>query len=202
MTNLMPAVFFGHGNPMNAVLHNGYTEAWAALGRQIPRPKAILCVSAHWFLPETGVTVSTPRTIHDFGGFSRGALRGIVSGSRRPGAGAVGSESAGAAARQARSKLGSRSWNLVGDAPRLSRCRCPGGPTQYRRKAAGQLSYEIGERLAPLREEGGLIAVSGSGSQSARVRLGEARRPGVERIGRDLPRRAALPGLAPQLGPS
>jgi 4,5-DOPA dioxygenase extradiol len=68
----MPAVFFGHGNPMNALLENPYTKAWAAIGAALPRPKAILCISAHWFVPETGVTISTaPRTIHDFGGFPR-----------------------------------------------------------------------------------------------------------------------------------
>ena len=65
-----PAIFFGHGNPMNAVLHNDYTEAWAQIGSRIPKPKSILCISAHWYVPETGVTVSTsPRTIHDFGSF-------------------------------------------------------------------------------------------------------------------------------------
>src|SRR5215472_5269277 len=69
---MTPAIFFGHGNPMNAVSHNSYTEAWSALGRAMPRPKAILSISAHWFVPETGVTITTaPRTIHDFGGFPR-----------------------------------------------------------------------------------------------------------------------------------
>lgn len=68
----MPVIFFGHGNPMNAVEHNGYTEAWAEIGRAIPRPKAIVCISAHWYLPATLVTgVERPRTIHDFGGFPR-----------------------------------------------------------------------------------------------------------------------------------
>jgi len=72
MGNLLPAVFFGHGNPMNALSRNRYTEAWAELGRTIPRPKAVLSISAHWFVPQTGVTVSTaPKTIHDFGGFPR-----------------------------------------------------------------------------------------------------------------------------------
>src|SRR5690348_8789188 len=68
----MPAMFFGHGNPMNAVLRNRYTEAWTALGRSLPRPKGIVCVSAHWYVQDAAVTVSTaPRTIHDFGGFPR-----------------------------------------------------------------------------------------------------------------------------------
>ena len=66
----MPAIFFGHGNPMNAVSQNAYTAGWAAIGRSIPRPRAILCVSAHWYVPFTAVTaMSSPRTIHDFGGF-------------------------------------------------------------------------------------------------------------------------------------
>ncbi len=72
MSNRMPAIFFGHGNPMNALAKNAYTDAWTAIGSSIPRPKAILCVSAHWYLPGTAVTaMPSPRTIHDFGGFPR-----------------------------------------------------------------------------------------------------------------------------------
>ena len=72
MANKVPAIFFGHGNPMNAVLSNTYTEAWRRIGREIPRPKAILSISAHWFVPETAVTIAAaPRTIHDFGGFPK-----------------------------------------------------------------------------------------------------------------------------------
>lgn len=69
---VMPALFFGHGNPMNALLRNAYTESWSAIGLSLPRPRAILCVSAHWYVPGAAVTVNTaPRTIHDFGGFPR-----------------------------------------------------------------------------------------------------------------------------------
>lgn len=72
MAEILPAIFFGHGNPMNAILSNGYTEGWRSIGAHTARPRAILAISAHWFVPETGVTVSTaPRTIHDFGGFPR-----------------------------------------------------------------------------------------------------------------------------------
>ena len=68
----MPAIFFGHGNPMNALQHNDWTEAWEEIGKTIPRPRAVLCVSAHWYLPATLVTaMAEPRTIHDFGGFPR-----------------------------------------------------------------------------------------------------------------------------------
>ncbi|TAM82153.1 MAG: 4,5-DOPA dioxygenase extradiol [Acidobacteria bacterium] len=76
MSQILPAIFFGHGNPMNAVLNNAYTEGWRRIGEQTTKPKAILSISAHWFVPETGVTISTaPRTIHDFGGFPRELYR-------------------------------------------------------------------------------------------------------------------------------
>src|SRR5512141_2807549 len=72
MAEVLPAIFFGHGNPMNAVSSNAYTDGWRRIGENTPRPRAVLSISAHWFVPGTGVTISTaPRTIHDFGGFPR-----------------------------------------------------------------------------------------------------------------------------------
>lgn len=72
MTNRQPTIFFGHGNPQNALQNNAYTEAWATIGQSIEEPKAILCISAHWYIPGTAVTaMPRPRTIHDFGGFPR-----------------------------------------------------------------------------------------------------------------------------------
>jgi len=68
----LPGIFFGHGNPMNALMQNAYTEAWRRIGETLARPKAVLAVSAHWYVPGLAVTASaTPRTIHDFGGFPR-----------------------------------------------------------------------------------------------------------------------------------
>jgi 4,5-DOPA dioxygenase extradiol len=72
MPDRMPAIFLGHGNPMNALARNRYTEAWREIAEALPTPRAVLCVSAHWYVSGTAVTaMDTPRTIHDFGGFPR-----------------------------------------------------------------------------------------------------------------------------------
>lgn len=67
----MPAAFIGHGSPMNALERNRYTRSWYALGAALPRPRAVLVISAHWYINATAVTAMTrPRTIHDFFGFA------------------------------------------------------------------------------------------------------------------------------------
>jgi len=66
----MPALFIGHGSPMNTLEINGFTRAWRALGRELPRPRALVVISAHWYFGATAVTaMPNPRTIHDFYGF-------------------------------------------------------------------------------------------------------------------------------------
>ncbi|MEZ4806222.1 MAG: 4,5-DOPA dioxygenase extradiol [Flavobacteriales bacterium] len=66
----MPVLFLGHGSPMNAIEDNPFTQGWRAMGRELPKPTAILCISAHWETNGTFVTaMEHPRTIHDFGGF-------------------------------------------------------------------------------------------------------------------------------------
>ena len=70
MSPMMPAAFIGHGNPMNAIDHNRYTESWTQFGASIEKPKAVLVISAHWYVNITAVTaMRMPRTIHDFYGF-------------------------------------------------------------------------------------------------------------------------------------
>ena len=69
-SELMPVLFIGHGNPMNAIEDNIFSRTWAEIGKKLPKPKAIVCVSAHWETWGTSVTaMHNPRTIHDFGGF-------------------------------------------------------------------------------------------------------------------------------------
>ena len=66
----MPALFVGHGSPMNAIEENEFSRTWAQIGQSLPRPQAILCISAHW--ETSGVqatTMEAPRTIYDFYGF-------------------------------------------------------------------------------------------------------------------------------------
>lgn len=70
--NKMPLLFVGHGSPMNAIEDNEFSQRWFAMGKEIPQPKAVLCISAHWLTRGTHVTaMEHPETIHDFGGFPK-----------------------------------------------------------------------------------------------------------------------------------
>lgn len=70
MAPVMPVLFVGHGSPMNAIEENEFAAGWREIGRVLPRPSAILCISAHWQSKGTKVTaMEKPETIHDFGGF-------------------------------------------------------------------------------------------------------------------------------------
>jgi 4,5-DOPA dioxygenase extradiol len=164
MTRPLPAIFFGHGNPMNAVETNAYTRAWAAIGAGLPRPKAVLAVSAHWQLPATAVTtMEAPRTIHDFGGFPA-----ALSEFEYP---APGDPALAARVRELlaptpvleddrRWGLDHGTWSVLchvfpdADVPVVQLAVDMTKPPAFH--------YELGKRLAPLRDEGVLVAGSGN----------------------------------------
>lgn len=159
----MPAVFFGHGSPMNTLERNRYTEAWAGVGRSIPRPRAILAVSAHWLTAGTSVTaVASPRTVHDFGGFPKALFE-----YRYPAPGD------GGLATRVRELLDDRdvaldeSWGLDHGTWSVLAHVYPKAdvPVVQLSLDAGltpKEHFELAKRLAPLRGEGVLIIGSGN----------------------------------------
>ena len=159
----MPTIFFGHGNPMNALYQNAWTEGWSVIGREVPKPKAILCVSAHWYIPTVAVTaMPQPRTIHDFGGFPRELFEYQYPAPGSP-----------ELAARVRELLGGdvysddRQWGLDhgtwavlchvfpnADIPVVQLSIDENQPAEWH--------YELAKKLAPLRDEGVLVIGSGN----------------------------------------
>lgn len=163
MKNVMPAIFFGHGNPMNALADNAYTKGWASIGRSLLRPNAVLCISAHWYLSETAVTaMDTPRTIHDFGGFPPELYKVQYP---APGAPQLAARVKGLLAPLSVELdqgwgLDHGTWSVLchvfphADVPVVQLSIDETKPPEFH--------YEIGKLLAPLRDEGILIIGSGN----------------------------------------
>jgi len=81
----MPALFLGHGSPMFVIEENPFVKGWEILGKSLPRPKAILSISAHWETRGTFVTgMENPPTIHDFGNFPQALFEYSISSQGRP----------------------------------------------------------------------------------------------------------------------
>ena len=163
MDQRLPAVFFGHGNPLNALLRNEYTEGWRALGATLPKPNAILSVSAHWYIEDAAVTVSTaPRTIHDFGGFPRELYQVEYPAPGDPDlATRVQKLLAPIAVRfDERWGLDHGTWSVLCHA--YPQADIPVVQLSIDETQAPSFHYEIGKRLAPLREQGVLIIGSGN----------------------------------------
>lgn len=173
MTDRMPVIFVGHGSPMNVIEDNAWSQGFSRLGGLVPRPKAILAISAHWY--ENGLYVTAderPKTIHDFSGFPR-ALYEIDY----PAPGSVD------VAKRVRGLLGegrvaeSHAWGLDHGTWSVLKWMFPDAKVPVlqlsvdrRLDVAGHL--EVGRSLADLRGEGVLLLASGNVTHNLRDAFG------------------------------
>jgi 4,5-DOPA dioxygenase extradiol len=163
-TPRMPALFLGHGSPMNTIETNRNTAAWARIGRDYPRPKAILCISAHWYTRGTAVTaMAQPKTIHDFGGFPQAlfdfqypapgdaALAARVRDLLAPVSVALDDSEWG---------LDHGTWSVLAHV--YPKADVPVVQLSIDGTQPPRFHYELGKKLKPLRDEGVLIFGSGN----------------------------------------
>lgn len=163
MTAPMPIVFLGHGSPMNAIEDNDFRRSWQNLGKRLPRPKAILCVSAHWETRGVYVTASEhPETIHDFGGFPKAlfAVRYPAPGS--PALAHRVAELIDTARMHLDPERGldHGAWSVLG--PMYPEADIPVVQLSLAVLKPGAWHYDLAKALAPLRDEGVLIVGSGN----------------------------------------
>ena len=162
MTERMPTIFFGHGNPMNALLDNAYSRGWSSIGASIPRPTAVLSISAHWYVDASAVTaMPTPRTIHDFGGFPRELFECQYP---APGDPALAKRVQQALAPM--EVLSDHAWGLDHGTWSVLRhvfphAEIPVVQLSIDKGKGGDFHYDVGRKLQPLRDEGVLIMGSG-----------------------------------------
>jgi 4,5-DOPA dioxygenase extradiol len=159
----MPVVFFGHGSPMNAIEPNRYADAWRAIGARVPRPRAILSVSAHWYTRGTGVTaMPQPRTIHDFYGFPKPLYEVSYPAPGDPALAARVRELAAPVEAQLDQSWGldHGTWQVLLHA--FPAADIPVVQLSIDGTQPPSFHYELGRRLAPLRAEGVLVIGSGN----------------------------------------
>jgi 4,5-DOPA dioxygenase extradiol len=170
VSQLMPVLFVGHGSPMNAIEDNEFSRAWAAAAAALPRPRAVLCVSAHWETHGVMVTaMEKPKTIHDFSGFPDAlyAVQYPAAGSREI------ADAVRAAARSAEVApdlqwgLDHGAWSVL--RRMYPRADVPVVQLSLDHDRPEEFHYELGRELGRLREEG--ILVVGSGNIVHNLRL-------------------------------
>jgi len=162
-TETMPALFLGHGNPMNALHRNEWTAAWESIGESISRPRAIIAVSAHWYVRNTRVTVDErPRTIHDFGGFPAELFRFEYAAQGSPGLAAQIREALLPTQVDAATDWGldHGTWSVL--AHLFPRADIPVVQLSIDRTQPAAFHYALGGRLRALREDGVLVLGSGN----------------------------------------
>lgn len=160
----MPALFIGHGNPMNAIAENPYAPKWNAMGRSLRKPSAILAISAHWYVEQTAVTIAeAPRTIHDFGGFPRELYEVQYP---APGDPQLAVRVANMLAADTTVVMDDRwgldhgTWSVL--LHLFPEADVPVVQLSIDEREPPRFHYELGQRLAPLRDEGVLILGSGN----------------------------------------
>ena len=163
--SVMPAVFVGHGSPMNALGVNRYTRAWAEFGQRVRRPDAVLAISAHWYTRGTAVTgMASPRTIHDFLGFGAELENYDYP---APGSPSLAQETAELLAPVARVAIDEQEWGLDHGtwsvlAHMFPRSDVPVVQLSIDASKSPSEHLELGAALAPLCEDGVLILASGN----------------------------------------
>jgi 4,5-DOPA dioxygenase extradiol len=162
--DLMPAAFLGHGDPMNALADNRYTQAWREFGASVPTPRAIVVMSAHWYVGSTLVTaMAAPRTIHDFYGFPRALFEVEYPARGSP-------EIAGQIAEMAKPRwigLDVDGWGLDHGTWSVLVHAFPDADIPVIQLSVNALEgydehFDLGVRLAPLRAQGILVLGSGN----------------------------------------
>jgi 4,5-DOPA dioxygenase extradiol len=160
-TSRMPALFLAHGNPMNALADNDFTHALARLAGDLPRPEAILVVSAHWLTRGTHVlTAPEPRTIHDFGGFPEALYAVEYPAPGAPDAASAVCELAPAVTPDDRWGLDHASWTVLRHM--WPQADVPVFELSLDIAAPAQTHFDLGRQLAPLRDQGVLVIGSGN----------------------------------------
>jgi len=169
-TPSMPVLFVGHGSPMNAIEDNEYVKGWRRMGESIPKPNAVLCISAHWETKGTLVTaMEKPQTIHDFGGFPQ-ALFNVEY--PAPGSPAIAEETKKAV--RSVNVEADQKWGLDHGCWSVLKHLYPKADVPVLQLSldyskAAQYHFDLGKELTSLRKKGVLIVGSGNIVHNLRI---------------------------------